>query len=160
MRIGELARSSGCRTETIRYYEAQGLLQPADRTANNYREYGPTHVERLAFIRRCRSLDLSQAEVRALIALQERPGKSCDDVDDLLDGHLRELSERISQLQTLRRQIREIRGAVVEIVWTVRSIDSSTEKMGSPVRGVRHRQELRACSRCPRPRWDRRTWFA
>lgn len=111
MRIGELARSSGCRTETIRYYEAQGLLQPADRAANNYREYGPKHIERLAFVRRCRSLDLSQAEVRALIALQERPGKSCDDVDELLDGHLRELSKRISQLQTLRRQIREIRAA-------------------------------------------------
>lgn len=111
MRIGELARSSGCRTETIRYYEAQGLLQPVDRAANNYREYGRRHIERLAFIRRCRSLDQSQAEVRALIALQEQPEKSCDDVNELLDGHLRELSERISQLQTLRRQIQEIRAA-------------------------------------------------
>lgn len=111
MRIGELARSNGCRTETVRYYEAQGLLPPPERATNNYREYGPKHVERLAFIRRCRSLDLSQAEVRVLIALQERDGKSCDDVDELLDGHLRRLSERISELQTLRRQIREIRAA-------------------------------------------------
>ncbi len=114
MKIGELARASGCRTETIRYYEAQGLLQAADRAANNYREYGPGHVERLAFIRRCRSLDLSQAEVRALIALQGQRGKSCDDVNELLDGHLQELSERISQLQTLRRQIQEIRAACRE----------------------------------------------
>ncbi|HRO58714.1 MAG TPA: Cd(II)/Pb(II)-responsive transcriptional regulator [Burkholderiaceae bacterium] len=111
MKIGELARWSGCQTETIRYYEAQGLLQPPGRAANNYREYGPSHLERLAFILRCRSLNLSQAEVRALILLQERPEKSCDDVNELLDRHLSVLSERISQLEVLRRQLQDIRAA-------------------------------------------------
>ena len=58
MKIGELARQAGCQVETVRYYEREGLLQPAIRDqTNNYRHYDSTHLERLMFIRRCRALD-------------------------------------------------------------------------------------------------------
>ena len=45
--IGSLARDTECPPETIRYYEREGLLPPATRTAGNYRVYGATHLERL-----------------------------------------------------------------------------------------------------------------
>ena len=66
MRIGEVASAIDCPLDTIRYYEKEGLLPPPKRSTGNYRVYGPEHVERLAFIRRCRSLDMSLPEIRTL----------------------------------------------------------------------------------------------
>ena len=71
MRIGQLAQSVGVDTQTIRFYERQGLLPPPDRQENGYRVYTEKHVERLAFIRRCRILDLSLAEIHELQRYQE-----------------------------------------------------------------------------------------
>jgi len=51
MRIGQLARLIEIDTQTIRFYEQQGLLPPPDRHTEK-------HGERLAFIRRCRILNL------------------------------------------------------------------------------------------------------
>ncbi len=73
MRIGQLARSVGVDTQTIRFYEREGLLPPPDRQDNGYRIYTERHVERLAFIRRCRILELSLAEIHELQRYQARP---------------------------------------------------------------------------------------
>jgi DNA-binding transcriptional MerR regulator len=54
MRIGQIARLIGIDTQTIRFYEQQGLLPPPDCQANGYRNYTKKHGERLALIRRCR----------------------------------------------------------------------------------------------------------
>ncbi len=54
MRIGQLAQLVGVETQTIRFYEQQGLLPPPDRQDNGYRVYTEKHGEGLAFIRRCR----------------------------------------------------------------------------------------------------------
>src|SRR5687768_12664482 len=58
MRIGELARQAGVDVQTVRYYEREGLLEAPARTGSGYRTYGPQHLERLNFVRHCRSLDL------------------------------------------------------------------------------------------------------
>jgi DNA-binding transcriptional MerR regulator len=55
MKIGQLAQQTGTPVDTIRYYEREGLLPRAARTEGNYRIYDAVHLERLAFIRRCRS---------------------------------------------------------------------------------------------------------
>ena len=68
MRIGELARRTDCPVETIRYYERAGVLPPPARTDANYRAYGSGHVDRLRFIRHCRSLDMTLDEVAVLPA--------------------------------------------------------------------------------------------
>ena len=68
MRIGELAKKAGCPVQTIRFYEKAGLMRAPRRTSANYREYGPEHAERLAFITRCRSLDMSLPEIRRCCA--------------------------------------------------------------------------------------------
>ncbi|WP_341678481.1 Cd(II)/Pb(II)-responsive transcriptional regulator [Niveibacterium sp. SC-1] len=111
MKIGELSARSGVQVETIRYYEAQGLLQAAARASNNYRDYDEGHAARLAFIQRCRSLDLSQADIRGLITLQDEPSCGCERVDDVLDRHLAQVSARIAELQALREELERIRHA-------------------------------------------------
>lgn len=108
-RIGELARASGVRVENIRYYERVGLLPAPRRSVSNYRLYMTAERERLAFIQRCRSLDMSLAEIRRLISLRETPIRSCQDVDHLLDEHIGYVERRISALQQLRQELEELR---------------------------------------------------
>ena len=37
MKIGQLANIVGCTVEAIRFYEKQGLIEPAKRTSGNFR---------------------------------------------------------------------------------------------------------------------------
>ena len=57
MKIGELSTASGTTIESIRFYEREGLIAEPGRTDGNYCVYGDEHVQRLVFIRRCRSLE-------------------------------------------------------------------------------------------------------
>jgi len=54
--IGQLAKETGTKAETIRYYERIALLRAPARTRANYRSYAGEHVQWLAFIRRARAL--------------------------------------------------------------------------------------------------------
>ena len=72
MRIGELAHQAGVDVQTVRYYEREGLLAAPSRTASGYRAYGPEHLERLNFVRHCRSLDMPLAEIKRLDRPVER----------------------------------------------------------------------------------------
>lgn len=76
MRIGELAKATDTQVETIRYYEREALLPQPGRTEGNYRVYGPEHVERLSFIRYCRSLDMALDEIRALLRMKDSPHRT------------------------------------------------------------------------------------
>jgi DNA-binding transcriptional MerR regulator len=62
--IGELATRTGCKVQTIRYYEQIGLLPEALRTKGNQRRFGPPHLDRLAFIRHSRELGFPLEAVR------------------------------------------------------------------------------------------------
>jgi Cd(II)/Pb(II)-responsive transcriptional regulator len=109
LKIGELAKRTGTGVETIRYYEREGLLPAPARTNGNYRLYAPRHVERMHFIRHCRSLDMTLDEIRHLLSLQDAPEQSCAGVNQLLDGHIDEIANRIGQLQTLQKHLKDLR---------------------------------------------------
>ncbi|HVB78755.1 MAG TPA: Cd(II)/Pb(II)-responsive transcriptional regulator [Candidatus Binataceae bacterium] len=109
MRIGQLAARAGCGADTVRYYERAGLLAPPQRHANGYRRYAEAHLERLAFIRRCRSLDMSLPEIRMLLAAMERPEADCDPVNALIDAHIVHVAARIEELKRLKAELDAIR---------------------------------------------------
>ena len=44
MQIGEFATASGTSARMLRHYEAQGLLAPAARETNGYRDYDETQI--------------------------------------------------------------------------------------------------------------------
>lgn len=67
MQIGKIARATGTKVNTVRYYEEIGLLKPAPRSQSGRRIYADADVERLAFIRRARGLGFSVSEVRSLL---------------------------------------------------------------------------------------------
>ena len=109
MKIGALAEATGTPVQTIRFYEREGLVPSPARADNNYRSYQPLHIERLAFIRQCRSLDMTLDEIRALIALREAPAPDCAGVNALLDAHIGHVAQRIRELRSLEKSLKALR---------------------------------------------------
>lgn len=105
MLIGELGRRTDTRVETIRYYEREGLIAAPDRTAGNYRRYGPAHLARLSFIRRSRDLGFTLDQVRDLLALADDPDRPCREVDAIATGHVAAIDRKIADLQALRDEL-------------------------------------------------------
>ena len=86
MLIGELSQQINMSRDTIRFYEKEGLLQKAVRNLeNNYRDYDQHHLERLRFIRRCRSLGMTHEEIRTLLMAKNNPD-GCHEINDLVDA--------------------------------------------------------------------------
>ncbi|MBK5198544.1 MAG: MerR family transcriptional regulator [Methyloceanibacter sp.] len=85
--IGELAARTGCKVQTVRYYEQIGLMPEPVRTKGNQRRYGSRHLERLAFIRHSRQLGFSLQTIRELLSLADDPGRSCAAAEAPLAPH-------------------------------------------------------------------------
>ncbi|MCD5973977.1 MULTISPECIES: Cd(II)/Pb(II)-responsive transcriptional regulator [Pseudomonas] len=109
MKIGELAKLTDAQVETIRYYEREGLLPAPARSDGNYRLYTQAHVERLTFIRNCRSLDMTLEEIRSLLHLRDSPQDQCVSVNALIDEHIQHVNDRIASLQALQTQLLDLR---------------------------------------------------
>lgn len=109
MRIGEVARQSGCDVETIRYYEREGLLDAPQREDNGYRRYGEGHLIQLNFVRHCRSLGMSLSDVRRLRDFERNPGVPCDDINALLDSQIARIHAQRVALASLEGQLRALR---------------------------------------------------
>jgi Cu(I)-responsive transcriptional regulator len=107
-RIGDLARLTGTKLETIRYYERLGLLPAPARTLGNYRAYARHHLERLTFIRRGRDLGFSLSEVRELLRLADDRRQSCAEVDRIARVHLAEVERKLSHLRALGSELRQL----------------------------------------------------
>ena len=95
--------------QTIRYYEKEGLLPEPLRSSGNYRLYGESHIERLQFIRHCRTLAMPLEEIRALLRYRDIPTQDCAEINNLIDQHVRQVEERILELQALKLQLDTLR---------------------------------------------------
>lgn len=99
-RIGELAQHCQVTTETIRFYEREGLLTPPPRTANGYRLYSPQDVGQLKFILRGKNAGLSNADMRELVELRRsRESVSCREVRQVVDNKLALVRQQLQELQ-------------------------------------------------------------
>ena len=106
--IGKLAKATGTKVETIRYYESVGLLAPPARTKGNYRAYAPQHLARLSFIRRARALGFSIDQVQELLKLADQKDISCKAVDTIAREHLAEIDRKLRDLNTLRSELSSV----------------------------------------------------
>ena len=66
-RIDDLAQRAGITVDTIRYYQREGLLPPAERCGRTNR-YSPEHLDRLERIRDLQARRFSLAAIKALLA--------------------------------------------------------------------------------------------
>lgn len=109
MRIGELGQATGVGIETIRYYEKQGLLPSPARAPNGYRAYGSAHLECLAFIRHCRTLDMPLAEIKRLLDFVAHPEADCGDINCLIDEQIARVRARLKSMRALEKQLTTLR---------------------------------------------------
>jgi Cu(I)-responsive transcriptional regulator len=105
MKIGEVARATGVKVETIRFYEAEGVLPRAARTDANYRIYDQTHLDRLSFVKRSRDLGFTLDQVRTLLGLADDATAPCAAVDAITATHITEIDRKIADLQVLRSEL-------------------------------------------------------
>ena len=105
MKIGDLARATGTKVETIRFYEAEGLIPPPARSSGNYRIYEQAHLARLSFIRRARDLGFTLDQVRTLLRLADDRDAPCAEVDAITTAHVTEIDRKLTDLQALRGEL-------------------------------------------------------
>jgi DNA-binding transcriptional MerR regulator len=103
--IGDLARQTGTKVETIRWYERDGTMPPPARTEGGHRAYTQAHMDRLAFIRHARELGFALDDVRALLRLSDDPDRPCAEADAIARQHLGAVRSRIARLQTLEAEL-------------------------------------------------------
>ena len=106
--IGELARRTGAKVNTIRFYEDIGLMPLAARTDTGRRTYGEADVRRLKFIRNGRELGFSTEELKSLISLSEQPDRDCGAAAAIARRHLADVEARMARLALLRTELEEV----------------------------------------------------
>ena len=108
--IGTLAKRTGTKVQTVRYYEQVGLLPEPGRTTGGQRRYGDSDLDRLAFIRHARQLGFTLDAIRELLELSDNPSRSCEDVDRIAHRQLKEVEVRIARLDALRKELKRMLG--------------------------------------------------
>ena len=108
MRIGEAARSAGVRVVTVRFYEAEGLLPRAPRTAKGYRELPASVVQRLRFIRRAQELGFTLAEIREFLQASDARELPAEQIRPIAEAKLTDLEGRIRDLRRMQSAIRTL----------------------------------------------------
>lgn len=112
IRIDELARRAGLTVDTIRFYQREGIIPPAQRVGRS-KVYGQDHLARLAQIRDLQARRFSLAAIRSLLE-SDRPelvdgifsgeGSLSYSLDDLVErsGGSAELAARLRTVGLLR----------------------------------------------------------
>lgn len=108
VRIGELADLVSVPAKTIRYYEEIGLLPPAERDSNGYRNYDQPAADRLLFVKAAQAVGFTLGEIKEILAFRERGEKPCGHVLDLVDRRARDISDRIAVLERMRADLRHL----------------------------------------------------
>ncbi len=108
--IGEISRLVDLSQRTIRYYEEIGLLHSVRRIENGKRVYTDHDVRRLKFINRLKVLGLSLAEMVELEKIYRKQRNNREILPkllEILDERAAQIDERLAQLVTLKKEIRE-----------------------------------------------------
>jgi DNA-binding transcriptional MerR regulator len=108
--IGDLARHTGVKVPTIRYYEARGLLDAPARSVGNQRRYDAAARDRLAFVRHARDLGFPLDAIAQLIELQDHPDRTCAAATRIAREHLDATRRKIARLRALEAELSRITG--------------------------------------------------
>lgn len=114
MNISQAAAATGLTSKTIRFYEQQGVIPPAARSANGYRIYSEQQLDILRFIKRARDMGFSLDESRELFQLSQDPSRTSASVKQKAELQIQRIDQQIESLQQMRTVLeavaRECRG--------------------------------------------------
>ncbi|MDO8699728.1 MAG: MerR family transcriptional regulator [Rhodoferax sp.] len=105
MNISQLAQAAKVTTDTVRYYEKQGLLSVPQRQDNGYRLYTEAHAEALRFVRGAQALGFSLTEIRAIQPQLAQGKLGRADIEQQLQTKMAQIDAHIHQLQTLKKEL-------------------------------------------------------
>lgn len=108
MNISEAARRSGLSSKTIRYYEDIGLIAPARRGDNGYRQYESHAVEELKFLFRAREVGFDLEESKQLLELHRDSGRQSRHARALVLEKSGQLQQRIDSLVAMQQVLQEM----------------------------------------------------
>lgn len=103
--IGELAGKVGLRPSALRYYEAEGLLEPSGHTEAGYRLYDADDVDTVRLIRRAQRLGFSLAEIRVLLAAWRDGDLDNEETLALAEGRYLALERQITELRVQQHEL-------------------------------------------------------
>ncbi len=128
MQIKQVSRQTGLSEQTIRYYEQEGLVAPAqtDRNGRAFREYAAEDVTALTQVSRLRRAEFTIAEIREMMAAPDR-----------IPAILVQLRQRLVQETESKRRILEVLGSldslgIVDLPALSESLKSATERVALP----------------------------
>lgn len=103
LHIGEVAERVGLSLRTVRYYEEQGLFEPAGRTDGGFRLYTQREVDRLLLIKQMKPLGFTVQQMRELLDAHDA-ATSADkaerqDADACIAEFARQAIERCDELR-------------------------------------------------------------
>jgi len=103
MKIGELAQRTGMAPSAIRFYESSGLLPPAERGANGYRQYGEAALQRLQMIQLGQRLGFGLDQLREVFAV-DRGEQRHELILGGLDARLAQIDQLMADLARQRAE--------------------------------------------------------
>lgn len=106
--IGKLAIEADVTTDTVRYYEKEGLLVPSSKTSAGYRLYNGDAVRRLRFIKQAQQCGFSLTEIKELLALKNCDAACCKDVKDVAIAKKMQLEHKIHTMQIMSGALTEL----------------------------------------------------
>ena len=109
--IGQVALEAGVGVETVRFYEREGLIEKPPRPASGRRQYPEDVISRLQFIRRAQKLGFSLKEIEELISLRLDPLASRSEVKAHAETKVRDIEEKIRDLQRMKDVLVRLVGA-------------------------------------------------
>ena len=121
MKVSELARLSGVAPSAIRFYESVGVLPPAPRRPNGYREYGQQDLCRVRVLASLRSLGIELDESARLADLCSK-GR-CDEMEERL---LPRIEQRRAELAAARAEIEHVDEELARLERAIRSDEPQT----------------------------------
>jgi len=108
LRISALAKKTGVRSTTLRYWEQLGLLPRAARTHTGYRLFGTEAVQYVEFVRKSKEVGLSLRQMRRVLELARAGQSPCAEVEGWIGKKLEILETQIQSLRDLQRRLRSI----------------------------------------------------
>lgn len=106
LRIGALAKASDVSTDTLRHYEAKGLLQPK-RSTNGYREYSQDALQRVRMIQQALAVGFTLNELTAIFKVFDGGGAPCHEVRTLAAAKLVDIERHLQDVTAIRDALRD-----------------------------------------------------
>lgn len=111
-RIGELAKRFDINTDTLRFYQKQGLLTPSNVADNGYRLYSEKDATTLGFILRAKAIGFSLMDIKTLLSIEvDKANSECADVKEVVDDKLAQVTAKIAELKTFQRSLQRLSNA-------------------------------------------------